>query len=162
MKITFVGAGSRIFCKNLLTDILSFPSLRKDTTIALHDINRPRLDKMLEEMELYKADHADKLSNVRLEATTDLRVAITGARYVIDAIMVGGPDALKLDIDIPMKYGVDQCIGDTTSAGAVFRALRTFPVLKDIITCMARHVQATVRHVYRRERGRVLVPLRRD
>ncbi|MEX2684841.1 MAG: alpha-glucosidase/alpha-galactosidase, partial [Candidatus Sigynarchaeota archaeon] len=136
MKVAFIGAGSRIFCKNLLTDILAFPKLRENITIALHDINKPRLEKMAEEMERYKADHADKLSSVRFDATTDLRAAITGAKYVIDAVMVGGPDALKLDIDIPMKYGVDQCIGDTTSAGAVFRALRTFPVLKDIITCM--------------------------
>jgi alpha-galactosidase len=136
VKIAFIGAGSRIFCRNLLTDILAFPALRKDTTIALHDINEPRLAKILEEMELYKADHADKLSSVRFEATTDLRDAVTGARHVIDAVMVGGSEALRLDIDIPMKYGVDQCIGDTTSVGAVFRALRTFPVLKDIITGM--------------------------
>ncbi|HME56163.1 MAG TPA: alpha-glucosidase/alpha-galactosidase [Candidatus Lokiarchaeia archaeon] len=136
MKITFVGAGSRIFCKNVLTDILALPNLRKNTMIALHDINEQRLEHIFEEMELYKQDHVDKLANVEFTKTTDLRDAIEDAKYVIDAIMVGGPESLKLDIDIPIKYGIDQCIGDTTSVGAVFRALRTFPVLAEIIKTM--------------------------
>nr|MDO8109875.1 alpha-glucosidase/alpha-galactosidase [Candidatus Sigynarchaeota archaeon] len=136
MKIAFVGAGSRIFCKNVLTDILAFPALRRNATIALHDINKARLDHTFKEMELYKADHPDVLGGVEFEATTDMRSAIENTKYVIDAVMVGGPECLKQDIDIPMKYGVDQCIGDTTSAGAVFRALRTFPVLAEIITNM--------------------------
>jgi alpha-galactosidase len=70
--------------------------------------------------------------NTRLEATTDRREALRNAGYVITTFQQGGLDAYKLDIDIPQRYGVEQCVGDTLGPGGVFRALRTIPVLIDL------------------------------
>ncbi|MFX0098385.1 MAG: alpha-glucosidase/alpha-galactosidase [Candidatus Hodarchaeota archaeon] len=136
VKIAFIGAGSRIFCKTILTDILAFPDLRKNAIIALHDINKLRLDHVYKEMQLYKKNFPEELENVHFEKSLDQREVISNAKYVFSAIMVGGPEALNLDIDIPYKYGVSQCIGDTVGPGGVFRALRSFPVFNEIVTNM--------------------------
>jgi alpha-galactosidase len=127
-KIALIGAGSVVFTRNLASDILLVPELQ-DATIALMDIDAARLalardlvQKMITERKL----------PAKVEATLDRRAAIKGARYVVVTIQVGGLSAYASDIEIPEKYGVGQCVGDTLGPGGVFRGLRTIPVLLDI------------------------------
>jgi len=127
-KITLIGAGSVVFTRDLCSDIFLSPALQ-DATISLMDIDPVRLElarKVVEAMILQRQLKA------QVEATLDLRTAIRGADYVVTTFQQGGLTAHGLDIEIPLKYGVDQCIGDTLGPGGVFRALRTFPVLLDI------------------------------
>src|SRR4051812_4761133 len=127
-KITFIGAGSIEFTRNLLGDILSFPEL-KDCTISLHDINAERLDTA----ERMAKVIAGKLgASPTIETHLDRKKALEGASYVINTIQVGGFKATLLDFDIPRKYGVLQTIADSHSIGGIFRALRTIPVMLDI------------------------------
>jgi len=127
-KITFIGAGSVVFTRNLCSDILLTPALQ-ESTITLMDIDAGRL---AQAHDLVQAlIHARKLK-ARVEATTDRREAVRGADYVITTFQQGGLEAYALDIDIPQKYGVEQCVGDTLGPGGVFRALRTIPVLIDL------------------------------
>ena len=127
-KIAMIGAGSVIFTKTLMNDIMATPDLQ-DSEFALMDPAEGRLLKM----EAFAKDviRENKLPT-KVWATTDRRKALDGAEYVVIMIQVGGMDAFQADWEIPLKYGVDQCIGDTQSAGAIFRALRTIPVLIDI------------------------------
>jgi len=133
LKITMIGAGSIVFGQNILTDILAHPALREDTLICLEDIDPTRLDLMYKLMLKYKESNPEKLEGVSFEKTTDLRKAITNAKYLISAIHVGGLNAFKLDIEIPFKYGVTQCVGDTLGPGGIFRFLRQSTALKNIV-----------------------------
>jgi len=124
-KVVMIGAGSHVFSRNLITDILSHPELR-DSTISLMDIDRERLG-------LIKS-YADRLVeqqgfSTAIESTTDRRAALDGADYVIVSIRVGGFEARKHDLGIPVKYGVVQAVGDTIGPGGVFYGLRHVPVL---------------------------------
>src|SRR6056297_693003 len=136
MKVTFIGAGSVVFTKNLLKDILAFPELRKDLTVCLEDINEERLNLNHKYFQKYKKDNPEKLKGVSFKSTTNQREAITDARYIISGIQAGGLDAYKLDMKIPFKYGVRQVVGDTLGPGGVFRFLRTVKsfdsIMKDI------------------------------
>ena len=136
LKISFIGAGSLVFGENILTDILTFPTLRKDVIICLEDIDPHRLDLMFKYMQKYKEDYSKEFEGITFLKTTDQKKAIVDAKYVICAIQVGGLEAYKLDLDIPLKYGVSQCVGDTLGPGGVFRFLRTAPVLKSIVEDM--------------------------
>jgi len=127
-KITFIGAGSIVFAKNLLTDILSVPELR-DTKISLMDIDPERLA-MTEKLAARIVEENDFPTVI--EATTDRREALKDADYVISMIQVGGLEAYEMDIEIPRKYGVNQAVGDTLGPGGVFRGLRTIPVYLEI------------------------------
>ena len=127
-KIAMIGAGSVVFTKNLLGDILSFPALA-ESTISLHDIDPERLDAGYR-MAQWTA-HA-LAAHPTIEAHADRRAALDGADYVINMIQVGGHTATLLDFDIPRHYGLRQTIGDTMGIGGIFRALRTIPVLLDI------------------------------
>jgi len=133
MKITMIGAGSVVFGENILTDILTHPALREDSIICLEDIDPNRLDLMYRMMLKYKELNSEKLEGVSFEKTSDLKKCITDAKYVISSIHVGGLDAFKYDIEIPFKYGVTQCVGDTLGPGGVFRFLRQSTALKKII-----------------------------
>jgi alpha-galactosidase len=124
-KITLIGAGSVVFTRNLCSDILLVPELQ-DSTISLMDIDAERL-KMAQA--LVQAIVDQRGLKAKVEATLDQREAVTRADYVITTFQQGGLDAYKLDIEIPQKYGVEQCVGDTLGPGGVFRALRTIPVL---------------------------------
>ncbi|NPV57780.1 MAG: alpha-glucosidase/alpha-galactosidase, partial [Anaerolineae bacterium] len=128
-KITFIGAGSTIFAKNLLGDILSYPEL-SDFTICLFDIDPQRLA----DSEQVARRVAQALGvELRLEVTTDRRQALAGATFAILMIQVGGyKPATLIDFEIPKKYGLRQTIADTLGVGGIFRALRTIPVLLDI------------------------------
>ncbi len=127
-KIAMIGAGSLIFCKTLVSDILATEALQ-DSEICLMNRTRPKLDRMVK---FVKRMIAENGMPARVTATLDRREALKGAKYVIVMIQVGGTDAFKLDYEIPLKYGVDQCIGDSLNPGGIFRALRTIPVLLEI------------------------------
>jgi len=133
-KITFIGAGSTIFSKNLLVDILSKPELA-ESTILLHDISASRL----EVTEKIAHHFAGQLApGARIVATTDRRAALDGADYAISMFQVGGyKPATVTDFEIPRKYGLRQTIGDTLGIGGIMRGLRTIPVLMDMAGDMA-------------------------
>ncbi len=124
-KIALIGAGSVVFTRNLCSDILFTPALR-GSTIALMDIDPARLATAHEAVEGLVAHHD---TPARVEATTDQREAVRDADYVITIFQQGGLVAYDLDITIPQRYGVEQCVGDTLGPGGIFRALRTIPVL---------------------------------
>ncbi len=128
-KIAFIGAGSTVFAKNLMGDILNFPELAS-STFALMDINEERLrtsEKMAHTVNSLLGTQAT------IEATTDRRAALDGADYVICMIQVGGyKPGTVTDFEIPKKYGLRQTIGDTMGIGGIMRGLRTIPVLLSI------------------------------
>jgi alpha-galactosidase len=127
-KITIIGAGSHVFTRNLVTDILSYPELR-DSTISLMDINEERLDLVTAFARKIISQHGFA---TKVESTTDRRAALEGADYVVLSIKVGGFEANRLDLEIPAKYGIVQGVGDTIGPGGVFYALRHIPVVLDI------------------------------
>ena len=134
-KITFIGAGSTVFAKNLLGDILSFPEL-SSAEIALFDIDAERLH--TSEIVAHKV--ADALgAKLTITATTDREAALDGADYALNMIQVGGyRPSTVIDFEIPKKYGLQQTIGDTLGIGGIMRALRTVPVLLEMAHDMER------------------------
>jgi alpha-galactosidase len=128
-KITFIGAGSTVFAKNLLADILSFPELA-ESTISLMDIDPVRL--RTSEIVAHKvADFFGAKS--KIETTLDRRQALEGAHYAISMFQVGGyKPSTVIDFEIPKKYGIHQTIADTLGIGGIMRGLRTIPVFLDI------------------------------
>ncbi|MCX7681633.1 MAG: alpha-glucosidase/alpha-galactosidase, partial [Anaerolineae bacterium] len=130
IRIAFIGAGSVVFTRNLCSDILLTPALQ-ESTIALMDIDANRL-KQAHDIVQAMVEHRGLSHKTRVEATLDRREAVKGADYVITTFQQGGLEAYRLDIEIPRKYGVEQCVGDTLGPGGVFRALRTIPVLLDL------------------------------
>jgi alpha-galactosidase len=128
-KITLVGAGSTVFAKNLIGDILSYPELA-GSTIALYDIDPERL--RTSEIVANKLKESAGAS-AAIEVHTDRRAALDGADYVITMIQVAGyKPGTVTDFEIPKKYGLRQTIADTLGIGGIFRGLRTIPVLVDI------------------------------
>jgi alpha-galactosidase len=138
MKIAFIGAGSVGFTRKLVADILTVPELQ-EIEICLEDIDASNLD-MIHHV-LDRDIRGNKLGHVKLTKTTEQKQAIDGAKYVVSVVRVGGLDAFALDVEIPMKYGVNQCAGDTICAGGVMYGQRTIPVIlgicKDIKTAAA-------------------------
>jgi alpha-galactosidase len=132
-KITFIGAGSVVFTRRLVNDILLSPALQ-DSTISLMDVDPERLRQA---QEIVQNIVERRGVSARVEATTDRRQAVQDADYVVTTFQQGGLDAYKFDIEIPQKYGVEQCVGDTLGPGGVFRSLRTIPVLLDLVQDMA-------------------------
>ena len=126
-KIAIIGAGSVGFTKKLVSDILCVPELREVefalTDISEHNLTMVRqiLDRMVAENHL----------PTKITATTNRREALTGARYVISCVRVGGLEAYADDIRIPLQYGVDQCVGDTICAGGILYGQRNIPVILD-------------------------------
>jgi len=131
-KIAMIGAGSLVFCKTLVMDMLATEALR-DSDICLMNRTRPKLDQMAAFVR--RVVRQNRLST-RVTATLDRREALRGADYVIIMIQVGGVDTFRQDYEIPLRYGVDQCIGDSLGPGGVMRGLRTIPVLADILRDM--------------------------
>ncbi|MHB9037760.1 MAG: alpha-galactosidase [Armatimonadota bacterium] len=128
IRVAMIGAGSVGFARRLLMDILCVPELQ-DTEFRMMDISEENL-KMTERL-CSKMIHDNNLP-ARIVATTNREEALAGADYVICMIRVGGIEALANDIEIPLKYGVDQNIGDTLGPGGIFYALRTIPELLSI------------------------------
>jgi len=128
-KITFIGAGSTVFAKNLMGDILSFPELA-DSTINLHDTDEERL--RTTEIVAHKIATALDV-HPTVEATTDRRAALDGADYAISMFQVAGyKPGTVIDFEIPKKYGLRQTIADTVGIGGIMRGLRTIPVLLEM------------------------------
>jgi alpha-galactosidase len=128
-KIAFIGAGSTVFAKNLMGDILSYPELAQ-STLSLHDIDPNRL----RTSEIVAHKLADALGvRPTIESTMDRRTALDGADYVITMFQIAGyKPGTVIDFEIPKKYGLRQTIADTLGIGGVMRGLRTIPVLLDI------------------------------
>ena len=128
-KITFIGAGSTVFAKNLLGDILSFPELA-NSTISLMDIDPVRL----KTSEIVAHKIAEFFgAKPKIEATLDRRQALDDADYAISMFQVGGyKPSTVIDFEIPKKYGLRQTIADTLGIGGIMRGLRTIPVFLDI------------------------------
>ncbi|MEX1015175.1 MAG: alpha-galactosidase [Phycisphaeraceae bacterium] len=126
LKVTFIGAGSVGFTRTLVRDMLSVPELQ-DTEFALHDISRRNLDMVAQ---ILKKDvKANKLP-AKITTSLQRRRALEGADYVINCTRIGGLDAFATDIDIPLKYGVDQCVGDTLCAGGIMYGQRNIPQIR--------------------------------
>ncbi|MGL4309786.1 MAG: alpha-glucosidase/alpha-galactosidase [Paracoccaceae bacterium] len=119
-RITIIGAGSVGFTKKLVSDILKVPEFA-DVEIALTDINAANLD-MIAQI-IRRIVEVNGLPT-KVIATTDRRAALEGARYVMNCVRIGGLEAFAEDIRIPLKYGVDQCVGDTICAGGIMYAQR--------------------------------------
>lgn len=127
-KITFIGAGSAAFTKNILGDCMLIPALQ-EFELALYDIDKERLH-----------DSENMLNNLKrtlgskclVKSYQDRKEALRGASYVISAILIGGDASIRTDLDIPGKYGLQQTIADTVGIGGIFRNLRTIPVMLDI------------------------------
>jgi len=127
-EIAIIGAGSHVFAQAMVRDSLSFPGLQ-DSTFRLMDIDPEPLGYM----ETIARKMVDQSGfPARVTSTTDRREALDGADYVVVAVLVGGREPIRWEIDIPLKYGVNQCIGDTMGPGGIFRAMRTIPVLVGI------------------------------
>jgi len=126
-KVAFIGAGSIGFTRRLLQDLLSVDEFR-DIQVAFTDISERNLDMVTK---LCQRDIDANNLDIKIEATTDRREAVRGAKYVFNVVRVGGLEAYKLDIDIPLKYGVDQCVGDTICAGGIMYAQRGIPAVLD-------------------------------
>jgi alpha-galactosidase len=129
-KIAFVGAGSTVFTRNLISDVVRFPALADATTFALMDIDPSRLETSeLVARRLVEAAGA----GARVEATLDRRAALEGADYVVTSFQVGGlRPSTVVDFEIPKRYGLRQTIADTLGVGGIMRGLRTIPVLLDV------------------------------
>ena len=133
-KITYIGAGSSTFAARLISDFVVTPGLDAGT-MALVDIDPERL-----ELSRQISEKVIALSgrDWTVTATTDREEALPGSDYVINSIEVGGLACVEPDYEIPLKYGVDQCIGDTIGPGGIFKALRTGPAWLDIVADIQR------------------------
>ena len=127
IRIAMIGAGSIGFTRRLMRDILAVPELQ-DTTFAFTDISQANLDMVTR---LCQRDIDGAGVTARLISTLDRRAAIADSDYIICMIRQGGLEAFQLDIDIPLKYGIDQCVGDTLCAGGIMYGQRTIPALLD-------------------------------
>ena len=123
--ISFVGAGSAEFTRQLLRDLLSYDDLGP-LTLVLHDVDERRL-RLADDVARLTVAHHGREAEVRAEP--DRRAALAGADFVVNTVNVGGHAATLTDFEVPARFGVRQTIADTLGVGGIFRALRTFPVL---------------------------------
>ena len=130
IKVTMTGAGSG-FCPRLMNDVLQIPGNERGE-IALVDIDTHRLETMHKVISglVEKLGRADGWT---VSATTDRREVLAGTDYLVNSIEVSGLECVRFDNDIPAKYGIDQCIGDTIGPGGLFKSLRTIPAWLDIL-----------------------------
>ncbi|WP_208589807.1 alpha-glucosidase/alpha-galactosidase [Gracilibacillus suaedae] len=127
-KIAFIGAGSIGFTRGLLRDIMSVPEFQT-IDVAFTDINQKNLDMVTQ---LCQRDIDENGLAITIEATTDRRTALTDAKYIFNVVRIGGLEAFKHDVEIPLKYGVDQCVGDTLSAGGIMYGQRGIAEMLEI------------------------------
>ncbi len=127
LKIAMIGAGSIGFTRRLMADLLTVPEFA-DTRFAFTDLDAQNLEMVTQ---LARRDVLGNSLPASIESTTDRRSAIADSDYVICMIRQGGLEAFQSDIDIPLQYGVDQCVGDTLCAGGIMYAQRTIPALLD-------------------------------
>ena len=128
--IAFIGAGSTVFARNLVSDLLRFEDIRDSLEFRLHDIDAQRLStsQIVSERMVESFD-----ADATVTATTDLRAAVEGADYVITMFQVGGYEpSTVLDFELPERYGLEQTIADTIGIGGIMRGLRTVPALLEV------------------------------
>ncbi len=125
IKVAFIGAGSVGFCRGLFRDIVAVPELA-DTQFALHDISERNLEMVTQ---LCRKDITANDLPAKVTATLDRRKALDGADYIINCTRIGGLEAFRTDIDIPLRYGLDQCVGDTLCAGGIMYGQRNIPAI---------------------------------
>jgi alpha-galactosidase len=130
IKIAFIGAGSVVFTKNLLTDIFEFPELR-GAALALHDIDPERLE-TAGMMARWTSEQLG--ADARVEEHPERRSALEGADFVINMVQIGMHQATLLDFEIPKKYGLQQTIADSMGIGGIFRGLRTIPFMLELVS----------------------------
>ena len=131
VKITFMGAGSTVFAKNVLGDCMLTPAL-KGLEIALYDIDGKRLEESRRMLEAINANCAKPATIRSYLGVENRREALQSADFVVNAIQVGLYDPCTIiDFEVPKKYGLRQTIADTLGIGGIFRALRTIPVMMD-------------------------------
>src|SRR5258708_33606886 len=133
-RICFIGGGSYNWMPKLLGDLALSPDL--EGTVVLQDINPAAL----EDIERYgRKVEAKAGSNFSIETTTDLDRGLDGAEFVVVTITTGALDTMRLDLEIPEKYGIYQSVGDTVGPGGVLRALRNVPVMAGVVQLMDRN-----------------------
>jgi alpha-galactosidase len=139
-KVTLVGAGSAVFARQIITDILAVEGLDRGV-FALVDIDPARLD-----LARRIAERLVEISGKSwtVEASIERQEVLKGTDYVVNSIEVAGLQNVRHDYDIPMKYGVDQCIGDTIGPGGIFKALRTGPAWLEIVADVDRLAPSAV------------------
>lgn len=131
-KITFIGAGSTIFAKNVLGDCMMTEAL-KGSEVALYDINQDRLEESYLLMQTIKKNISSDFTFKKYCGVENRKDALRGADFIVNAIQIGGYDpSTIIDFEIPKKYGLRQTIADTLGIGGIFRALRTIPVMREI------------------------------
>jgi alpha-galactosidase len=139
-KVAMIGAGSAVFARQIITDILAIGGLDRGV-FALVDVDPVRLD--------LARQIAERLVEVSgkdwtVEASTERMEVLRGTDYVVNSIEVAGLQNVRHDYDIPLKYGIDQCIGDTIGPGGIFKALRTGPAWLDIVADIEREAPRAV------------------
>lgn len=133
MKLTFIGAGSTVFARNVIGDCILTPELGA-FDVCLYDIDAKRLD---ESYQILTNINETAKGKARITQTLDPKEAFSGADFVVNAIQVGGYDPCTItDFEVPKKYGLRQTIADTLGIGGIFRALRTIPVMRDYANLM--------------------------
>ena len=125
IQIAFIGAGSLGFTRTLVHDIVAVPEFR-DCEIVLHDIDKRNLG-MITQL-LLRDIKANNLPT-KVTSTLNRREAVAEADYIVNSARVGGVEAFQTDVDIPLKYGVDQCVGDTLCAGGIMYGQRGIPAI---------------------------------
>ncbi len=130
-KVCFIGAGSIGFTRALFTDLMSVEAFRGKIAVSFTDINPHNLEMV---RALCQRDLDENGVGTTIEATTDRRAALKGAKYIINCPRIGGLEAFETDIEIPLKYGVDQCVGDTLCAGGIMYGQRVIAAILDF--CM--------------------------
>jgi len=135
MKIAFIGAGSAKFVRVIVTNLLAMPAMA-DAHLALMDVDAARLEKTAA---LLGRMVRERGASLQLETTTDQRRAVDGAAYVIITVMVGGLTHYATDTFIPERHGLSLAVGDSSGPGAVFRLIRTAPVIRELAGNLARY-----------------------
>ena len=138
IKIAIVGAGSIGFTRRLVRDILSVPELA-DTRFAFHDLSQANLDSVTT---LCRRDIEANGVGATIDAGTNREPALDGVDYVINTARVGGLEGFRGDVEIPLKYGVDQCVGDTICAGGLMYGQRTVPMILELTEQIERYAGA--------------------
>lgn len=142
-KIAFIGAGSIGFTRALFTDLMSVPEFR-DCEIAFTDINQANLDMVTQ---LCQRDLDENGVNIKIQSTLNRREAFKDAKYVINCVRIGMLEGFKTDVEIPLKYGVDQCVGDTLCIGGIMYAQRDIAALKEFCQDMREVSHPDVLHL---------------
>lgn len=126
-KVTFIGAGSLGFTRRLLSDMLAVQEF-KNIEVAFTDINQKNLDMVTE---ICQRDLISNGLDIKIHSTLNRREALQDAKYVVNCVRIGGMEAFETDIEIPLRYGIDQCVGDTLCAGGIMYGQRGIAAILD-------------------------------